>query len=262
VHPDTFSDLRLDPAEITVEKGVYPTSSFRTVYCPQENSCYKLPLLRRITRGVRDLPARDLQRSQAASNLLSKHRFEGFEFLPEECHFSEDPSFNYIVRRMPKRDCFPWFYVIASQRFGREFELFAASQIIKSWMFFASRGLLLEFHTQNLLVDRNANIYYRDLSDVRSLGDAVLRPSYADNLECEGELLAAVFDRTVCKQNLDHLFRYSKKLGENDRIHLKQLIQSQTREYGLPFPCYSMDFPKESPERVPAKTSLVSWRMP
>ena len=141
-----------------------------------------------------------------------------------------------------KAEFFPWFYAISSQNFGKNFEFNCASQIIRSWMFFASKDILLEYHTQNILVDKNSNVCYRDLSDVRSNGESVLRPSFADNLS-SGELLASVFDRTVCNQNLDHLFRYSKKLGNRDRKAIKELIESEIKHYNLPFPNHSIDFP-------------------
>lgn len=260
IHPDTFADLGLKNAEITDEKIVFPTSSFRTVYDPEQNICYKVPLLRRITRGLRDLSAVELQRSQRASELLSKHKFEGFAFLEEECHPAEDPNFNYIKRIMPKKECFPWFYVIASQDFDKDFEIKTTERMIKSWIFLASKGIFLEYHTQNLLADNNSEIYYRDLSDVRACEDSVLRPSYADKKSGVEEILATVFDRALCNQNLDHLFRYDKRLGEKESRGIKDLIEHEIKKYNLPFPDYSMDFPKDKPERIPEKTKLVWWR--
>jgi hypothetical protein len=261
VHPDTFHDLGLNEKDVIKSKIVFPTSSFRTVYDPEHDLCYKLPLLRRITRSMRNLPPKELQRSERASVFLSQHPFEKFKFLPEKCHPAEDPNFNYIIREMPEQECFPWFYVIRSQKFSSSFEMDCMLQIIRSWMFLASKGVLLESpHTQNILVDASSTVYYRDLSDVRVIQDPVLRPSYYDSLSCEGEALSAIFDRTVCNQNLDHLFRYSQKLGTKERKTIKDLIESEIQKYELPFPNYSLDFPHNKPERVPQRVALVSWR--
>jgi hypothetical protein len=260
VHPDTFTDLNLNLIDIIDEKEVFPTSSFRTVYDPEENVCYKVPLLRTITRGLRDLPHKELQRSQKASDLLSSHKLDGFDFLPEECHYANNPVFNYIKRSMPDLESFPWFYVIASQDFDKEFEINATSKIIKSWMFFASKGIFLEYHTQNILVDKESNIIYRDLSDIKSNQHSLLSPSYYDSLLEKNDILATIFDRTVCNQNLDHLFKYSKKLGDQEYDFFKSLIESEIEKYNLPFPKYSMDFPIDKPQRIPEKTQLVHWR--
>jgi hypothetical protein len=204
---------------------VAPTSSFRTLYDAEKNICYKVPLLRKITRGIRDLPHKELQRSARGSVLLSGNRFRGFNFLPEKCYYMKDPHFNYIERKMPEGDFSPWFYMIASQKFDEKFEISTASQIIRSWMFFASRGIFLEYHTQNILVDRNSNLLYRDLSDVRENGNSISRPSYVREEDGMETMLAAIFDRAVCNQNLDHLFRYSKKLQNKEKNSLKELIE-------------------------------------
>ena len=260
VHPDTFSDLGLSQDEIVDEIIVSPTSSFRTVYDSKKNICYKVPLLRKITRVTRDLPAEELKISERATELLSDYQFDGFNFLSEDCHFAEDPVFNYIQRKMPEGDFFPWFYAIASQEFDSKFEVDTASQIIRSWMFFASKGIFLEYHTQNILVDENSNLRYRDLSDVRADEDSVLRPSYANGPNSMEIMLATKFDRAVCNQNLDHLFRYSQKLKDREKNTLKELIKAEIDKYDLPFPDYSMDYPKNSTERVPEKKELVWWR--
>lgn len=260
VHPDTFNDLNLEQNEIVEERKVYPTSSFRTVYDAEKNICYKVPLLRKITRGIRDLSHKELERSKRANEVLSRHNFLGFGFLDEECHSADNPHFNYIIREMLNGDFSPWFYVIASQKFEKEFEFESASQIIKSWMFFASKGVFLEYHTQNILVSGDTKLLYRDLSDVRAYEDSVLRPSYAKKEDSMETMLATIFDRAVCNQNLDHLFRYSQKLGEKEKKSLKELIETEINRYNLPFPDYSMDFPKNSPQRVPEKKDLVWWR--
>ncbi|MBI4447802.1 hypothetical protein HY643_02385 [Candidatus Woesearchaeota archaeon] len=260
VHPDTFQDLSLKMNEVIKEELVHPTSSFRTLYFADQNVCYKVPLLRRITRGLRDLTEKELRRSEHATAILSAQKFSSFSFLREECHHAEDPNFNYIKRDMPEIESHPWFYVIKSQEFEGDFMKKCLTNIIQSWMFFASKGIFLEYHTQNLLMDNKSNIIYRDLSDVRSDKDPILCPTYlADNPEL-GVMFAAIFDRAVCNQNLDHFFRYDTKLGNKEKENIKQLIESEIKKYNLPFPNYSMDFPKDQTQRVPKKTSLVYWR--
>ncbi|MDO8517455.1 MAG: hypothetical protein Q7S33_05015 [Nanoarchaeota archaeon] len=268
VHPDTFHDLKLNENEIIRKKLVFPTSSFRTMYEPEENICYKVPLLRKITRCVRDLQPIQMKRSERASVLLENNKFEGFQFVPEECHYADDPIFNFIIRKMPETEVFPWFYVISSQKFNSDFEINCMSQIIKSWMFLASKGIYLESpHTQNFLVDNNSTAYYRDLSDIRvfkakSHEDEILLPVYYGRVQTTiGEDLAVIFDRCICNQNLDHLFRYGTKLGEREKKNLKELIESEIKKYGLPFPEYSMDFSKDIPSpKTPEKRELVYWR--
>lgn len=266
IHPDTFDDLGLEDKDIVRKVIVFPTSSFRTVYNPEQNICYKLPILRKITRSIRSLSYKEIERSERAGVLLSTHQFNGFGFLPERGHKAPDPNFNYIVRVMSETECFPWFYVIKSQQFNIDFEMRCMFQIIKSWMFLASKGIFLESpHTQNILVDNECNVYYRDLSDVRVVNvfderDLVLLPSYYGTSYDLGDVLSVIFDRAVCNQNLNHLFKYSKKLGDKEKGLIKELINSEIERYQLPFPNYSMDFPKDIPERIPQKVELVFWR--
>jgi hypothetical protein len=261
IHPDTFNDLKLDKKMIVFKRKVYPTSSTRTVYDSQNNICYKLPLLRKITRSVRDLPNKELDRSIIGNKLLSQYLFPHFTYLKEECNYMSNPMYNYIVREMPKVRTYPWFYVIKSQKFSKEFELKCMTRIIQSWMFYASHGIYFESaHTQNYLVDDDANIYYRDLSDIRSLDYVETIPSYYDKLDNIGEMLSIFFDRSVCNQNLDHLFRYSKKLNDSDYQHLRKLILSEIDKYQLPFPDYSMDYSKSQKGHIPEKILKVNWR--
>lgn len=260
VHPNTLHDLNISHQEIIEQKLVNPTSSFRTVYYPDKNLCYKLPLQRRITRGIRDLSKKELLRSERANELLSSLEFKGFHTLSEKCHYATDPDFNYIIRHMPEVECFPWFFVIKSQEFDTDYMMESVGNIIKSWMFFASKDIFLEYHTQNILVDNDSNIYYRDLSDIRSVEDSVLRPSYYSKVEGLSGILATIFDRAVCCQNLNHLFRYSSELDTRKKKDIKELIESEIKKYQLPFPDYSMDFPKDNPERVPHKIKLIDWR--
>jgi len=259
VHPDTFFDLKLDPARIVFEKLVYPTSSFRTVFVYDDDLFLKLPLLRKITRGVRDLSRKQLERSELAGKLLGLHPRPDFSFLPEICHYADDDNFNFIERAIANPQIFPWFYAIASRAFGKEFLVNAVKNIISTWMFFASNDLLLEYHTQNILVDAFGKIYYRDLSDVKSFGDNILRPSYFDLLECKGDLFSLIFDRGVCLQNLDHIVNYGH-FGGNEIAEIKDFINLSAENFGISFPNHSVDFLRDVPERRPQAIDLVSWR--
>lgn len=261
VHPDTFSDLNIDRKDIVKEILVYPTSSYRTVYDPENNICYKLVLLRKITRSIRNLPNKELERSMLASKMLNEYKFENFTYLKEDCIFNDDQNFNYIIREMPKVETFPWFYVIASQKFEKDFQLKCITNIIKSWMFFASKGIYFESpHTQNYLVDKNANIYYRDLSDIRNLDYEIMKPSFLEELSSNDEILSIFFDRAICNQNLDHLFRYCQNMNDNDIKFIKDLIINEIKKYNLPFPNYSMDYSKKKKGHIPEKVSKVKWR--
>ena len=252
VHPDTFTDLSLNKKDVAREIKVFPTSSFRTVYFPDENICYKVPVLRKITRGIRNLSNKSLRRSEEAGKALKKTECDNFSFLEEECFYGPKEEFNYIKRRMPDVDIFPWFFVVKSQKFDKEFLMKAIENIIKTWMFFASNDIYLEYHTQNILVDEKADIYYRDLSDVRSTSVEILKPSYLKTAKDGEEILSVVFDRTVCRQNLDHVFRYDTILGNDLKGKIKDTIKYYIGRYDLKFPPYSMDFP--------VRTGLVEWR--
>ena len=261
IHPDTFDDLNLDVHNIIDEILVYPTSSYRTVYDPINNKCYKLVLLRKITRSIRNLPNKELNRSSIAAKLLSKYKFPNFTFLNETCIFNENENFNYITREMPKVKTYPWFYVIASQKFSKDFQLKCITNIIKSWMFFASKEIYFESpHTQNYLVDLNANIYYRDLSDIRNLNYEIMTPSFYNNLSCDGEMLSVFFDRAICNQNLEHLFRYCTDMNEDDFNYIRDLILSEIEKYNLKFPNYSMNYSKSKSGHIPEKVDKVRWR--
>ena len=249
VHPDTFNDLQLNPVDIVEERDVFPTSSFRTVYDPYDNLFLKLPILRRITRGLRDLPYIQLDRSRRATEMLTKFPLQGFSFLPEECHYAASPNFNFIKREIPDADLYPWFYVIKTRCFDKKLDLACAINIIRSWLFYASHRIFLEYHTQNILVDPQGDLYYRDLSDVNGSRPKVLE-----------EMLALVFDRTVCSQNIDHLFRYRPDWGSKEQEIIKDVIKEEIAGRALPFPNYSMGFPSDATERIPVKISLSSWR--
>ncbi len=261
VHPDTFDDLNLDVNDIAYEILVYPTSSYRTVYDPKNNICYKLALLKKITRSIRNLPSKELNRSLISMELLDKYNFKNFNYLKETCVFNENEIFNYIIREMPKVKTYPWFYVIASQNFSKDFQIKCITNIIKSWMFFASKGIYFESpHTQNYLVDLDANIYYRDLSDIRNLDYEIMTPSFYNDLSCIGEMLSVFFDRAICKQNLEHLFRYCVDLDNEDFNYIRNLILSEIKLYNLKFPNYSMDYSKTKSGHIPEKVDKVRWR--
>lgn len=261
VHPDTFSDLGLNERDISKSLTVYPTSSFRTVYSPDQNCCFKLPLLRKITRDVRGLSRDELDFSAAASKLFFDYRCPSFMPLLECQFYADDPNFNYIKRFMPSETpVVPWFYVIKSQKYDAEFVEKAIYNIINSWMFFAKRDILMEYHTQNILVDENAHVVYRDMSDVRSIYRPALRSRFVDLLENDEDIRSIIFDRAVCNQNLDHVFKYDTVLGEAGKLRIKQLIRDKIDEYDLEFPRYSMDFPHDKTDRIPEKTELTWWR--
>jgi hypothetical protein len=258
VHPDTFADLGLDPQRIHHYVRVFPTSSFRTVFDPRRNVCYKVPLLRRITRGVRDLPEIALRRADYAAEKMALAPCADFTFLPEETHYADDPHFNYITRPMPDRATFPWFSVIAAQRTSLAFQMRCLQNIIKTWMFYAARGLYLEYHTQNILVDADARIYYRDLSDIMIHDGGVSDRPWCRSVS---DALALSFDRTVCQQNLDHAFRYNAQLGLPERAILKALIRDEIKKYELPFPpTASLTFSPNDSARVPVPIPLIDWR--
>ena len=261
IHPDTFEDLNLDKESIVFKRKVYPTSSTRAVYDPEKNICYKLYLLRKITRSIRHLSNKELDRSVIGGKLLSQYTLPNFTYLKEECNYMSDEVYNYIIREMPNVNTYPWFYVIKSQKFSKEFELKCMTRIIQSWMFYASQGIYFESaHTQNYLVDDEANIYYRDLSDIRSLEYEEMTPSYYNDLNDLGEMLSIFFDRSMCNQNLDHLFRYSTKLNDEDFSYIRELILSEIEKYNLPFPDYSMDYAKDKAGHVPEIIEKVKWR--
>lgn len=258
VHPDMFSDLSLKESDIIDTHYVHPTSSFRTVYYADNNVCYKLPVKRRITRSVRDLSNKALERSETASRLLKQYQHPIFKFLEEECHYNSDPNFNYIIRKMPESKVFPWFCVLKSNEFDVDFVLKTICGIIDVWMFFASNDVYFEMHTQNIMVDENI-IYYRDLSDVRSISNTILRPSFFERLNDRSELLSIMFDRTVLKQNIELAIRHVPGLFQK-RSEIKRFIREKIEEHKLEFPAYSLDFSVSSQKHVPYKESLTWWR--
>jgi len=144
IHPDTFEDLDMDEKSVEYFKKVYPTSSFRTVYETNENVCYKLAVKRNITRSIRDMNADELEKSNAATELLSRHEKKGFIIIPEKTHDMGCRYLNYIERKMPGKEIYPWFYVIATSKFPKETRMEIMKKIINYWMQFAKDGIVFE----------------------------------------------------------------------------------------------------------------------
>lgn len=261
IHPDTLNDLNIPRSKVVDERLVYPTSSTRTVYDPNENICYKLPVLRKITRSVRTLSEKELLRSEIGASYLSKYSYPNFEVLKEECFHNKEEIFNYIKRDMPKKIAYPWFYLIVSNKFSKSFMLDAVKNIIDIWMYYASHGIYFEsFHTQNILVDENGKIYYRDLSDVRILEEELMRPSYINELKNKAEFHSIAFDRSVIMQNIEHFLKYRKDINDTDIYFIKSEINKKIREYNLEFPNYSMNYDTKVGGHHPIECELVRLR--
>lgn len=261
IHPDTLNDLGIKRNKIVDEKLVYPTSSTRTVYEDKENVCYKLPVLRKITRSIRSLSEKELLRSEIGESYLSKYSYPNFEILREECFHNENEMFNYIKRYMPDKVVYPWFYLIVSNKFSKEFMLEAIKNIIDIWMYYASKGIYFEsFHTQNILVDEDGKIYYRDLSDVRILEEELMCPSYLNELKNKAEFHSVAFDRSVIMQNIEHFIKYRKDINENDIAYIKSIISQKIAEYQIEFPNYSMNYDTKVKGHHPIPCELVRLR--
>ncbi len=261
MHPDTFSDLGLDPKRIVGKKTVFPTSSTRTVYDEETNDCYKLAVLRQITRSIRSLSQKEIKRSILATDYLSRVSYPKFFIIPEETHSFNDEIYNYIVRKMPEKRVYPWFYLIVSNKFSKQFMMEVIARIIDIWFYYASNGIYFEsFHTQNLLVDEDGNVYYRDLSDIRILEEDIMCPSYLDELENDKELHSVFFDRSVLSQNLEHYIRYRKDITDEDIELIKGMIKDSMERYGVELPDYSMNYDKNRDGHHPIKVELVRLR--
>ncbi|EKE29534.1 MAG: hypothetical protein ACD_2C00153G0005 [uncultured bacterium (gcode 4)] len=260
VHPDTFEDLKLSKKDIIYTKEVHPTSSFRTVFLEDENIFLKVPLLRNITRWLRDLPAKQVLRAHYAAGLLEDNKCVGFDFLREEWKLFEDERYNFIKRTIPDTRLYPLFYIIKSQDFEIEFILRVMKNIISTWAYYASQDIYLEYHTQNILIDDNANIHYRDLSDIKSYSDSMIKASFIKYLPEKKDFNSLIFDRAICNQNFDFILKYHPEIREYIP-EIKSYIRSSIEKYGLNFPSdYSYDFDYANPERIPERTTLVSWR--
>lgn len=253
IHPDTFNDLKIDDSKVLFRVQVYPTSSFRTVYYKNQNIFIKLSLTRTITRGIRTLPDKDLKRCEIACDVLKNINIEHFNILEEIPIYHHDENFNYIIRKIPNQKIEPLFSIIRKHKLSNERMTFLVKRLIDIWMKLATKGIFLEFHTQNILVDDKLDIYYRDLSDVRSLKYNIV-PSYDIS---EIDLMSLSFDKTFCEQNLDHIFRYYDRINRQSIIkYIKRRIQC----YKLNFPDYSLTFDKQKKERIPIKTEKTKYR--
>ena len=253
VHPDTFTDLRLNKEDILFYIDVYPTSSFRTVYYKDKNIFIKLPITRNITRGIRTLPNKELLRSRKAFEILKKIKIEHFNILEEIPVFNPDERFNYIIRRIPNKMIKPLFMIIRTKFLSNKKMIFLIKRMIDIWLQLAKKGVFLEFHTQNILVDDKLDIYYRDLSDVRSIRYDI-KSSYDIT---ESELMSLSFDKTFCEQNILHIFRYYDTL---DFKEIKNYIRKRIEYYELKFPNYSLGFSKTKKERIPIRKPLSVFR--
>lgn len=261
IHPDTLDDLNISHKDVCKYELVYPTSSFRTVYSKEKNICYKLPVLRQITRSIRSLSNKEMKRSELAQKELSKYSYPNFEYLEEKCFYNEEEIFNYLIRYMPDKKIYPWFYCLATNDFSKEFQIKVIENMINIWMFYASKGIYFESaHTQNFLVDDEATIYYRDLSDIRILEYEIMTPSYINELKSKKELLSIFFDRSMCSQNIEHFIKYCKDITEEDIKYIKDIIKREIKKYNLEFPSYSMNYDKNKSGHHPIKTKLVRLR--
>jgi|GEM_PF-1806131 len=259
MHPDMFESLALDKGVIVKKIRVYPTSSFRTVFYPEKNICWKVPIKRKITRGIRDLSKKQLERAGVAQKILSKSSCKNFSFLPEKCFSFKDPDYNYIERPMPNDAVFPLFYIISRGFFTRKYRMTIIKNLIYSWMFWAHKGLFLEYHTQNVLVRKNGEIVYRDLSDIKSDRYHKLMPSYYSHLKNRSELASVIFDRAVCGQNLDHFDAY-KKFTKKEIKNIRDMISEFSEKFGIVFPRYSLDFEPNVARRIPIRGEITRWR--
>ena len=263
MHPDTLDDLHISRKDVYKYELVYPTSSFRTVYSPENNIFYKIPVLRQITRSIRDMKNKELKRSEIAQKELAKYACPNFYYLEEKCFYNQEEIYNYIVRESSDKKVYPWFYCIASQKFSKEFQIKCIDNMIRIWMFYAAKGIYFESaHTQNFLVDENANVYYRDLSDIRILEYEIMTPSYIEEVENKEELLSVFFDRSMCSQNIEHFIKYCKEITPEDINHIKKTIAENIEIYNLAFPDYSMNYDKNRAGHHPIKTELVRLRKP
>ena len=87
-----------------------------------------------------------------------------------------------------------------------------------------------------------------------------MTPSFYDSLSCDGEMLSVFFDRAICNQNLDHLFRYCTAMDDKDFNYIRNLILSEIELYDLKFLNYSMDYSKSKSGHIPERVEKVRWR--
>lgn len=261
IHPDTLDDLNISREEVLYYKLVYPTSSTRTVYVLDDNICLKLATLRQITRSIRDVKNKELKRSEIAFNNLRQYSYLHFHLLEEKCLKQNEEIYNYIIRSMPNKRIYPWFYLIVSNRFSKQFMLDVIKNMVNIWMFYASKGIYFESaHTQNFLVDEDGEIYYRDLSDIRILDYEEMRPSYLPELKDEKELHSIFFDRSMLSQNIEHFITYRQDIADEDITWLQKMIINSINEYQVSFPDYSMNYDKNREGHHPIKVAKSRLR--
>lgn len=253
IHPDTFNDLNIKKDNIIFYIKVYPTASYRTVYYKEKNIFIKLPLLRTITRGIRNLPNKELDRSKLATNLLSKINIKHFYYLKEIPIYNKDENYNYIIRLIPNKKLTPLFTIIKKHNKETKQMILIIKRMIDIWLELASKNIFLEFHTQNILIDSYNNIYYRDLSDIRSIKHNI-KPSYTIT---DKDLMTLSFDKTFCTQNLKHILNYYKDINKEEIV---KYIKKKINYYNLSFPNYSLMFDTNNPKRIPIKTDKIDYR--
>jgi hypothetical protein len=261
IHPDTLDDFNISRERVLYYKLVYPTSSTRTVYVVEDNIFYKLPVFRQITRSIRDCKNKELKRSEIASLELNNYKYEGFYYLREECIYNEDERYNYIIREVPNKKTYPLFYLIVSNLFSKDKMLELIYKLVDIWCFYASKGIYFEsFHTQNILVSTNLDVYYRDLSDIRILKYDIMKPSYIDELKDISELHSIFFDRSVISQNIEHFIKYREDITDNDINNIRDSIIKCISKYNLEFPDYSMNYDKSREGHHPIKVEKTRLR--
>lgn len=254
IHPDTLDDLNIKRQNVLYYKLVYPTSSTRTVYVLDENICLKIGVQRQITRSIRDVKNKEIERSIIASKELNKYSYPDFNILEEECIINDNEKYNYIIRKMPNVRIYPWFYLIVSNKYSKEFMIDVIKKMVNIWMFYASHGIYFESaHTQNFLVDSNGCIYYRDLSDIRIMEYEIMKPSYLNELKDELELHSIFFDRSMLSQNIEHFIRYRDDLKQDDIDKIKIIIKEAINKYNIKFPDYSMNYDKNKEGHHPIR---------
>ena len=86
------------------------------------------------------------------------------------------------------------------------------------------------------------------------------RPIWVTEGISSSDTAACTFDRAVCRQNLDHVFRYSQVLNDRHRSELKDFLREKIREFDLSLPSYSMDFSPELPDHTPVRREITWWR--
>jgi hypothetical protein len=197
VHPDTWDDpdvehigeIRAFPRGETIQ--VAATASTRTVFATGSlgdvpRHFIKLHYPRNISRFNRRLRRKNICNSVAVTRDLADFRFEKFAYLPDVLGFTfgdEDTAWGYLVREAAPRPfresaylipCFalygcdlrnpadPPLLVQLIDRLGTDPESFVTEQImapiVECWSrVVRERGILLESHAQNTLLELDQN---------------------------------------------------------------------------------------------------------